>query len=67
MSDNKRVLLVLTSHDDLGGRRKTGYYVGEAAHPWREFVDAGFSVDVASIDGGNPPQDGFDESDEIPA
>lgn len=64
MSD-KRVLLALTSNDDLGGVRKTGYYVGEAAHPWREFVDAGFDVDVASIAGGTPPQDGYDDSDEI--
>ena len=39
--------LALTSNDDLGGVRKTGYYVGEAAHPWKEFVDAGFDVDVA--------------------
>ncbi|MET0864166.1 MAG: type 1 glutamine amidotransferase domain-containing protein, partial [Nakamurella sp.] len=65
MPNDKRVLLALTSHDDLGGRRKTGYYVGEAAHPWREFVDAGFTVDVASVAGGSPPQDGLDESDPI--
>ena len=61
----KRVLLVLTSNDDLGGIRKTGYYVGEAAHPWKEFTEAGFRVDVASIAGGVPPQDGRDESDEV--
>lgn len=60
-----RVLLVLTSHDDLGGVRKTGYYVGEAAHPWKEFTDAGIDVDLASIAGGTPPQDGYDESDEV--
>ena len=60
-----RVLLVLTSHDDLGGVRKTGYYVGEAAHPWKEFIDAGFDVDLASIAGGTPPQDGYDESDDV--
>lgn len=64
MSD-KRVLLVLTSHDDLGGVRKTGYYVGEAAHPWKEFVDAGYTVHLASIAGGTPPQDGYDESDDV--
>ncbi len=64
MSD-KRVLLALTSNDDLGGVRKTGYYVGEAAHPWKEFIDAGFDVDVASVAGGTPPQDGYDESDEV--
>jgi len=62
---DKRVLLALTSNDDLGGVRKTGYYVGEAAHPWKEFVDAGFDVDVASVAGGTPPQDGYDETDEV--
>lgn len=61
----KRVLLVLTSNDDLGGIRKTGYYVGEAAHPWKEFTEAGFRVDVASIAGGVPPHDGRDETDEV--
>jgi putative intracellular protease/amidase len=60
-----RVLLVLTSHDDLGGVRKTGFFVGEAAHPWKEFVDAGFTVDLASIAGGTPPQDGYDDSDQV--
>lgn len=64
MSD-KRVLLVLTSHDDLGGIRKTGYYVSEAAHPWKEFLDAGYRVDIASIAGGVPPQDGRDETDDV--
>lgn len=59
----KRVLLVLTSHDDLGGLRPTGYHAGEAAHPWQEFTTAGFRVDLASIAGGVPPQVGRDETD----
>lgn len=58
-----RALLVLTSHGDLGGLRPTGYYVEEAAAPWRVFTDAGYEVDVASIAGGVPPQDGRDETD----
>lgn len=63
MTDSRRALLVLTSNDDLGGVRKTGYYVSEAAEPWKVFVDAGYAVDLASIDGGVPPQDGRDDSD----
>lgn len=59
----KRALLALTSHDDLGGLRATGYYVGEAAHPWRVFTDAGYVVDVASVRGGVAPEDGRDDSD----
>ncbi|GAA1346638.1 type 1 glutamine amidotransferase domain-containing protein [Falsarthrobacter nasiphocae] len=62
----KKVLLVLTSHDQLGDTgEKTGYFVGEAAHPWKVFTDAGYFVDFASIAGGQPPQDGVDEDDEI--
>ena len=34
MSRKPRALFVLTSHDDLGGVRKTVYFVYEAAHPW---------------------------------
>lgn len=63
MSDSPRALLVLTSHDDLGGLRKTGYYVGEAADPWKVFTDAGYAVDLASVAGGAPPEDGRNEDD----
>ncbi len=63
MTDSPRALLVLTSHNDLGGVRPTGYYIGEAADPWKVFVEAGYTVDVASIEGGQPPEDGRDESD----
>jgi putative intracellular protease/amidase len=60
---SKRILIALTSHDDLGGLEKTGYYVPEAAHPWEIFRRAGYEVDVASVRGGEPPQDGFDPGD----
>lgn len=60
-----KALLVLTSHDDLGGVRKTGFHLGEAAHPWKELTDAGIEVDIASIDGGAAPQDGRKEGDPI--
>ena len=62
----KKVLLVLTSHDSLGDTGEpTGYFVGEAAHPWKVFRDAGYFVDFASITGEQPPQDGKDEEDEV--
>ncbi|MEU5860768.1 type 1 glutamine amidotransferase domain-containing protein [Nonomuraea sp. NPDC047529] len=60
---SKRILIVLTSHDDLGGVERTGYYVPEAAHPWQIFTKAGFEVDVASVAGGRPPRDGHDPDD----
>jgi putative intracellular protease/amidase len=61
----RSALLVLTSHDDLGGVRTTGYFVGEAAHPWKVFTDAGYAVDLVSIAGGVPPEDGRDEDDAV--
>lgn len=60
-----KALFVLTSHGDLGGVRPTGYFVGEAAHPWQVLRDAGMQVDLASIAGGSPPQDGRDTDDEV--
>ncbi|GAA2649022.1 type 1 glutamine amidotransferase domain-containing protein [Paractinoplanes durhamensis] len=62
----KKIAIVLTSHEALGDTgKKTGYYVGEAAHPWAEFVDAGYAVDLLSIAGGTPPTDGEDRSDPV--
>jgi putative intracellular protease/amidase len=59
-----RILMVLSSHSTLGDTgRATGWYVPEAAHPWRAFIDAGFDVDFVSPKGGANPFDGFDEAD----
>lgn len=62
-SSNKRALFVLTSHSDLGGVRKTGFYINEAAHPWKVFSQAGIAIDLVSVRGGVPPQDGRVEGD----
>lgn len=64
-NDAKHVLLVLTSHSDLGGVRPTGFYVDEAAHPWQVFRRMGFTVGLASIAGGVPPQDGRHPGDPV--
>lgn len=61
-----RALIVLTSHDRLGGTgRSTGYYLPEVAHPWQVFTDAGFTVDLVSVRGGEPPVDGLDPDDPV--
>jgi putative intracellular protease/amidase len=60
-----KILIGLTSHGDLGGVRSTGYYLPEAAHPWRVFTDAGYTVEFASVAGGEPPVDGVDLSDQV--
>ena len=65
MHPNK-ILIALTSHAELGSTgRSTGFYVSEAAHPWKVFSDAGYTVDLVSVRGGEPPRDGEDRSDSI--
>lgn len=55
---NKKVLIVLTSHDDLGNTgEKTGFWVEEFAAPYYALVDAGVLVTIASVAGGQPPID----------
>ena len=54
----KKVLMVLTSHDELGNTgRKTGFWLEELAAPYYVFKDAGFEVVLASPLGGQPPLD----------
>jgi putative intracellular protease/amidase len=53
-----RIAIVLTSHGTLGNTGKpTGFHYEELAAPYWVFVDAGYSVDLASIRGGEPPHD----------
>lgn len=61
----QKVLIGLTSHGDLGGLRPTGYYLSEVAHPWQVFTAAGYTVELASTAGGEPPVDGADLSDPV--
>ncbi|TMO26816.1 type 1 glutamine amidotransferase domain-containing protein [Pseudoalteromonas sp. S4492] len=54
----KKILMVLTSHDELGDTgHKTGFWVEEFAAPYYAFVDAGAEVTLASVKGGQPPVD----------
>jgi Putative intracellular protease/amidase len=53
-----KILLVLTSHDQLGHTgEKTGFWLEELAAPYYAFVDAGAQVTLASPRGGQPPLD----------
>ena len=53
-----KVLMVLTSHDQLGNTgRKTGFWLEELAAPYYVFKDAGFEIVLASPKGGQPPLD----------
>ncbi len=53
-----KVLMVITSHDQLGNTgRKTGFWLEELAAPYYEFKDSGVEVTLASPKGGRPPLD----------
>jgi putative intracellular protease/amidase len=53
-----KVLIVLTSHDQLGDTgRKTGFWLEELAAPYYAFKDAGAQIVLASPKGGQPPLD----------
>ncbi len=52
------ILLVLTSHDQLGNTgHKTGFWLEEFASPYYVFKDAGAQITLASPKGGQPPID----------
>ncbi|WP_438466756.1 type 1 glutamine amidotransferase domain-containing protein [Marinomonas sp. PE14-40] len=54
----KSVLMVITSHSELGNTgEKTGFWVEEFAAPYYAFIDAGIEVTLASPAGGQPPID----------
>ncbi|HEY1735440.1 MAG TPA: type 1 glutamine amidotransferase domain-containing protein [Methylovirgula sp.] len=53
-----KVLMVLTSHDQLGNTgRKTGFWLEELSAPYYVFKDAGAEIVLASPKGGQPPLD----------
>jgi putative intracellular protease/amidase len=53
-----KILMVLTSHDELGDTgHKTGFWLEELAAPYYTFRDAGAEIVLASPKGGQPPLD----------
>ena len=53
-----KILMVLTSHSELGNTgHKTGFWVEEFSAPYYTFKDAGVGITVASPKGGQPPID----------
>jgi len=53
-----KVLIVLTSHDELGNTgHKTGFWLEELAAPYYRFAEAGAQIVLASPKGGQPPLD----------
>lgn len=53
-----KILIVLTSHSELGNSGgKTGFWVEEFASPYYVLADAGAEITIASPKGGQPPVD----------
>ena len=60
-----KVLIVLTSHSELGNTgEKTGFWIEEFAAPYYVMADAGVELTIASPKGGQPP---IDPKSEAPA
>ena len=52
------ILMVLTSHDQLGNTgEKTGFWLEEFAAPYYALKEAGHDITLASPKGGQPPLD----------
>ncbi len=63
---SKKILMVLTSHAELGNTgEKTGFWVEEFAAPYYTFVDAGVQITLASPAGGQPPIDPKSEMEDF--
>lgn len=55
---NMKVLIVLTSHSELGNTgHKTGFWIEEFAAPYYTLLEAGAEITLASPKGGQPPID----------
>ena len=53
-----KILIVLTSHDQLGDTgKKTGFWLEEFVAPYYVLKDAGAAITLASPKGGRPPLD----------
>jgi putative intracellular protease/amidase len=58
-----KVLMVLTSHSELGNTgEKTGFWIEEFAAPYYVLTDSGAEITLASPKGGQPPVDPKSES-----
>lgn len=54
----KKVLFILTSHEELGNTgEKTGFWIEEFASPYYLLKDKGIHITIASPKGGQPPID----------
>lgn len=57
-NNQKKVLIVVTSHNQMGTTGETtGYYLPEVSHPVAQLEERGLAIDIVSPKGGNAPMD----------
>lgn len=54
---DKKILIVITSHNTLNNGKETGYWLGEITHFYHILANAGFEIDFTSPQGNQPPLD----------
>lgn len=59
----KRGLIVVTSTESLPSGRRAGFWLPEAAYPWRALATWDWDFEFMSTTEGTPPIDGIDRSD----
>lgn len=63
--EKPRILFVVTSHDQIGDTGKaTGFYLSEAAHPWKVLKEK-YRIDFVSPQGGKAPVDSLNLDDTV--
>ncbi len=68
MATPKRILMIVTSHAQLGATNtKTGFWLEELAAPYLELAKHGAQLELASPAGGKPPADPKSETAPSPA
>lgn len=66
IAQNQKIVMVLTSHSELGNTgKKTGFWIEEFASPYYVFLDAGVEITLASPNGGQPPIDPSSELEDF--
>ncbi|SFK56673.1 Putative intracellular protease/amidase [Halobacillus dabanensis] len=63
---DKKILMIVTSADQMGGEHDTGLWLQEFVEPSTEFREAGYEVVAASPKGGRAPIDPNSYSNELP-
>lgn len=60
---SKRGLIIVTSTETLPSGGRAGFWLPEAAYPWRALVARGWDFEFLSTAEGTPPMAGIDRSD----